>query len=87
MEDQVATRDLWKTSPMSSMRAELPLDLRLTLDEFNRLKRSNIPHEMEDKWFIYQEDGWVLFHRSWTGSCIFQIRFEQDGELRRMGYS
>lgn len=67
---------------MSPARVELPLELRLTLDEFERVKQGNIPREMEDKWFIFQEDGWVYFHRSWTGHCIFQLRFEQmDNEV------
>jgi len=32
---------------------------------------------MEDKWFIYEEDGWLSVHRSWTGICIYKIRFEK----------
>jgi hypothetical protein len=35
---------------------------------------------MEDKWFIYHDSGWVYFHRSWTGFCIYKLRFEQVGD-------
>lgn len=80
MSQELATRDSWQTTPMSSSRVELPIVLRLTLDEFERVKRGNIPEEMEDKWFVFQEDGWVYFHRSWTGYCIYQLRFEQEGD-------
>ena len=31
---------------------------------------------MEDKWFIYEEGGWLNFHRSWTGICIFRVRLQ-----------
>lgn len=79
MSQEVATRDSWKTTPMSSSRVELPINLSLTLDEFERVKRGNIPEEMEDKWFVFHEDGWVYFHRSWTGYCIYQLRFELEG--------
>lgn len=77
MAKKVATRDSWKTTPMSPERAELPLDLHLTPNEFEHLKCGSIPKQMEDKWFVFHEDGWVFFHRSWTGYCVYQVRFER----------
>jgi hypothetical protein len=35
---------------------------------------------MEDKWFIFMERDWLYFHRSWTGTCIYQIRLAREGE-------
>lgn len=35
-----------------------------------------IPEVMEDKWFIYLENNWLYFHRSWTGFCIYQLSIE-----------
>lgn len=83
MADECATKDSWKTVPMSSCRINLPLELRLSGDELVRLKRGSIPEEMEDKWFVYHEDGWVYFHRSWTGFCIYQLRLVEDGDVYR----
>ena len=31
---------------------------------------------MDDSWFIYSEDGWIYFHRSWTGVCIFALKLD-----------
>ena len=31
---------------------------------------------MEDKWFVYFEDGWLYLHRSWTGSLIYWLRLD-----------
>jgi hypothetical protein len=52
-----------------------------------------VPKDMEDKWFIYFErgpanrppeaqesaspQGWLLFHRSWTGACIYGLHLER----------
>lgn len=80
MNQRVATRDSWQIIPMSALRVDFLFVLRLTLDEFDRVKRGHIPEEMEDKWFVYHEDGWVYFHRSWTGFCIYQLRIEQEGD-------
>jgi hypothetical protein len=30
---------------------------------------------MDDRWFIFFEDDWLYFHRSWTGACIYALRF------------
>ena len=41
--------------------------------EYEQIGLGHIPAEMEDRWFIYLEDDWLFFHRSWTGFCIFQL--------------
>jgi hypothetical protein len=35
---------------------------------------------MEDKWAITFEDSWLYFHRSWTGACIYGLRFERSAD-------
>jgi len=39
---------------------------------------------MEDKWFIYWHKSRVLFHRSWTGFCIYVVYFSAYGDAYRM---
>ena len=79
-----ATRDCWKTTPLSHARAEITLDRSYTLAEFDRIMQGFVPQEMEHKWFIYYEDPWLYLHRSWTGFCIYQVRFERAGETWRV---
>ena len=43
-----------------------------------------VPGQMEDKWFIYWQDNTLYFHRSWTGFCVYVVRFETDGDSYRM---
>jgi hypothetical protein len=38
--------------------------------------QGHIPQDMDDKWFIYFEDGWLYFHRSWTGACVYALRLD-----------
>ena len=78
MEQETATKSSWQVQSMPSAKVQFPLDLYLTLSEFERLKFGSIPEEMEDKWFVYHDNGWVHFHRSWSGYCIFQICFHQE---------
>lgn len=47
--------------------------------EFERIKLGMTPLSMDDKWFIYFEDGHLYCHRSWTGICIFDVQIETIG--------
>src|SRR5436190_21727842 len=40
------------------------------------MMRGLVPKQMEDKWFIYFDGGWLLFHRSWTGALIYALRLD-----------
>jgi hypothetical protein len=35
---------------------------------------------MDQKWFIYMEDDTLWFHRSWTGLCIYEVKFLKAGD-------
>lgn len=74
MTKQRATADSWKTKPMPTAAKELPIDGSFTREEYVRLSQGFIPQSPDDKWFIYLEDDWLYFHRSWTGTCIFQLQ-------------
>lgn len=39
---------------------------------------------MEDKWFVYWTDDALYFHRSWTGICVYLVRFARDGDVWKM---
>ena len=70
------TRASWKTLPAPDKRERLDM-----LDIFSdaiadRMRGGHVPVDMDDRWFIYFEDGWLHFHRSWTGAHIFAIKLD-----------
>jgi hypothetical protein len=69
-----ATAVSWQTKPMPEPRKELLLDGRYTTAEFVQMSMGYMPQDQQDKWFIYLEGEWLSFHRSWTGTCIFQLQ-------------
>lgn len=75
-----AKRGDGKTLPAPEQRAALKIDRRFTADEAERIAQGLVPETMDDKWFIHQEDGWVYFHRSWTGVCVYGMRLAPDGD-------
>ena len=48
--------------------------------ELDRLEVGYVPGAMEDKWFIYFENGWLRFHRSWTGACIYGLKVQTTSQ-------
>ncbi|MEH2197065.1 hypothetical protein [Nostoc sp.] len=77
---RIAQRDDWKTEPMPSASTNITVEKLYSQEEFDRITAGVIPEQMEDKWFIFYEAPWLYLHRSWTGFCIFKVRFEVVGE-------
>jgi hypothetical protein len=82
-----AKRDDWKNTPLPEARASIECDRSFSAAEFRRIKEGLIPEEMEDKWFAFYEAPWLYLHRSWTGCCVFQVRFEPAGRRVRVAES
>jgi len=80
MEATRTTRASWKNSPLPTARTRLQLERSFTSEEHRRLTMGLLPQEMEDKWFIFFEDGWLYLHRSWTGICIYAVHLRVEGD-------
>jgi hypothetical protein len=63
---------------MPESRTAIRIDRIFREQEMELIKAGVVPDQMEDKWFIFWEDGILNFHRSWTGYCIYQLRIEQQ---------
>lgn len=62
---------------MPAQKIALGLSEVYTDEEFEGIEQGFLPLSMEDKWFAFFEEPWLYIHRSWTGDCIFAIRFEK----------
>ncbi len=76
----LAARTSWKTLPCPVERATLSVVTTYSAAEFEQIKVGLTPAAMEDKWFIFFEEPWLYFHRSWTGSCVYGVRLEPSFE-------
>ena len=74
----------WQWKALPSRASTISLDRSFSSGEIQRIQCGLIPEEMEDKWFIYWETDRLFFHRSWTGFCIYVVRFVPEGESHRM---
>ena len=70
----------WKTLPPPQVRASLGFTALFDSAEAELLVLGLRPAGMEDKWFICFHQGWLLFHRSWTGVCIYGLQLERRAD-------
>ena len=71
-----ATPDSWKRLPLPEKRAQLAFAACYSDARAESMMHGFVPSQMEEKWFVFHEDGWLYFHRSWTGACIFALRLD-----------
>lgn len=71
---EIATRETWKALPPGPM-ALFAYEAAFPDVEYDAIRHGLIPHDMEDKWFIFWEADTLHLHRSWTGACVYQIAF------------
>jgi hypothetical protein len=45
-------------------------------DHVDIIRAGFIPKTKEDKWYIYSEDNWLFFHRSWNGQGIYKAEIK-----------
>ena len=76
---KIATKDKWTTKPMTNPK-KLEVAISLTNKQLRKLKIGLVPNEMEDKWFVYCEKGYIHFHRSWTGYEIYRAKLQINKE-------
>ncbi|WP_428389535.1 hypothetical protein [Mucisphaera sp.] len=67
----------WQTLPMPSESMRIKLSCQFDPVQASIIRQGVIPDSMDDRWFcFYEEEALTLHcHRSWTGHCIYQVRF------------
>ena len=64
----------WKTKPLPKNKIDLGYENFFWDSDAEKILSGFKPGSMDDKWFVYSENEWVYFVRSWTGKHIFAIR-------------
>lgn len=66
----------FKRWPPPKAREQLDISAVFSDAEADRIKQGFAPRDMDDRWFVYYEDGWLNFHRSWTGAHIYALKLD-----------
>jgi len=80
---KTATANDWKTEPMplnSEDVTEMPFEFRIPAAAMDIIRKGHIPEAQEDHWFMYCDDEYIRYYRSWTGICAFEAHYKKDEE-------
>lgn len=55
-----------------------PIDRTFPQNEMQRIKRGFVPADSDERWFIFYEEDSLYLHRSWTGFCVYVVRFRDS---------
>ena len=84
---KTATASSWKTIPMpedSDQIAQVALDFWIPAAAMAVIRKGHIPAAMEDHWFMYCDEEYIRYFRSWTGICAFEAHYTSDGNDYRV---
>lgn len=70
----------WQATPLPVQVSALAFTRSFSAADFRRLQQGVVPEAMEDRWFIVWHDDALWVHRSWTGLCMYRLRFAAAGE-------
>lgn len=74
--NEIATKDSWKTESMPDEDvSRLQMGITVTDDDMEIIHRGHIPEAQEDHWFMYCDDEYIRYYRSWTGMCAFEAHY------------
>lgn len=69
----------WKTEPLPDKHTVVRFSLSYAGKDRQKILKGIIPGQMEDKWFLFYDQGVLSFHRSWTGYCIYRVHADDNG--------
>ena len=72
-----ATSDSWDILAPKGNRVTGEMDFFLTEEQMKRVKLGHIPKSMEDHWFMYCDDKYIRYYRSWTGLPVFFAKYKK----------
>ncbi len=65
----------WKHTPIPRKHRVVSWDRPFTEEEMDAIRLGFLPRQMEDRWFLWFRGNNLHCHRSWTGFCIYEVRF------------
>ncbi len=75
---KVAKSTSWKTEPMPPTDiSKIKVNISITEKDMVIIRKGHIPEAMEDHWFMYCDDNYIRYYRSWSGMCAFEAHFHK----------
>lgn len=77
---KVATKGSWNIKPMPDKHITISMNETIPSAAMRVVKYGHIPDAMEDHWFMYCDETAIRYFRSWSGFCIYEAKYVEDGD-------
>lgn len=74
---RIATADSWSILPMPKEHTVIKTDIDVPSFAMDIIRKGHIPEDMADHWFMYCNNKFIRYYRSWTGICIYEARYRK----------
>lgn len=81
--EKIATARDFETQPMPNDPKEttyIPFALLVSAEQMDILRKGHLPAVQEDHWFMYCDEEYIRYYRSWTGQCAFEAHYKNWAE-------
>ena len=79
---KAAKETSWKIEPMPRTEiSKIEAGIIVTEEDMAIIRKGHIPEVQEDHWFMYCDDEYIRYYRSWTGTCAFEAHFHKKENL------
>ena len=79
--NEIATKDSWDIKPMPAEDvSRLQMGIIMTDEDMEIIRRGHIPEAQEDHWFMYCDDEYIRYYRSWTGMAAFEAHYTREDD-------
>ena len=62
--------------------SDYDLSIPISREDMDILRKGHLPEAQEDHWFMYTDDEYIRYYRSWTGMCAFQAHYTSAGSAQ-----
>lgn len=81
--ERIATSADWNIESMPESKEEIStikLAIPIPEEAMAILRKGHIPEAQEDHWFMYCDEEYIRYYRSWTGMCAFVAHYHKEGD-------
>ena len=57
---------------------KINIDIHLLKEQILKASNYNKPSGMDDRWYVTCESDIINFYRTWTGSCIYRVKMNNE---------
>ena len=76
-----------RLKPMPWRRWPLGFAGSFSKEDVTAFRQGFLPRDMDDQWLVRTVGDWVYVHRSWTGSCIYDLQLRATPQGWAVGRS